>query len=206
MPKVVSMVVSLTAITTVCGLALGAFNAVTAPVIEEQLLRNKQVPAAAKVLPEARNDLLADRVTLEPGGEADAGRILFPARKAAGQAPYGVAFESTGNGYGGALGVVVGFDLEQGALAGVAVSSHSETPGVGDRTVTQPAFAKQFAGMPFGASFRVRQDGGEIDALSGATVTSRAVCEAVAAAVAYYQEHEAEIRRLVGSSEQGGGR
>jgi electron transport complex protein RnfG len=50
---------------------------------------------------------------------------------------------------------------------------------VGSRAKTDPSFSKQFEGMPVGGAFSVKADGGEIDALSGATVTSRGVCAAV---------------------------
>ena len=185
MPDLAKMVVVLTAITTVCGVALGGLNAATSERIEEQDLRNRQLPAVERVFSEARNDLLGDRRTVDlgEGGES----WLFVARGDGGGEPYGLSFETRAPGFDGPVGVMVGFDLTTEVLAGAAVTTHSETPGVGARAATEPAICAQFAGMPLDATFAVRQDGGEIDAISGATVTSRAVCRAVSEAVRTYR-------------------
>lgn len=202
MPSLVKMVVVLTGITTLCGVALGGLNAVTKERIEEQDLRNKQLPAVEKVFSEATNDLLADRrkVALSKGDQ----RWLFVARREAGAEPYGASFEAKAPGFEGSVGVMVGFDLTKNVLAGVAVTTHSETPGVGARAATEPGFCAQFAGMPLDASFRVRQDGGEIDAISGASITSRAVAQAVSDAVKTYQAQREVIAETALRQGEGG--
>ena len=205
MPKSVTMVLSLTIITSVCGLALGALNAATASRIEEQILINKQLPAAEKVLNKASNDLLADRRTLKVGEDRRDWHTVF-AGKIQGEAqPYGVAFESVSDkGFGGDIGIMVGFDVATGDLLGIAVTTLHETPGVGARAATDNAFSSQFRGLSSSTDFRVKQDGGQIDALTGATVTSRAVCDAVKSAVTLYSERADELRQLESSSDQGG--
>lgn len=203
MRSLVSMVISLTVISTICGVALGGLNAVTAPIIEEQSLRNLQVPAVELALPDARNDLLEDRVTLEVGEDE---LVLFPARREPGGEPYAVAFQQVGTGYKPGLGVVVAIDPTKNQVAGIAVSSHAETPGLGARAKEEPFLRDQFRGLPLETTFALKQDGGGIDAISGATTTSRGVCKAVTDAVAFYREHEEEIRRLVSGSGEGGGR
>lgn len=90
-----------------------------------------------------------------------------------------VAFEAHAEGYGGEIGVIAAINIDTDRIVGVGVTTHSETPGVGSRAKTDHSFAKQFEGMPVKEPFSVKADGGEIDALSGATFTSRGVCAAV---------------------------
>ena len=89
----------------------------------------------------------------------------------------GYAVEAGAPGYGGAVRLMVGVDL-QGQVTGVAVIDHSETPGLGSLIKDDPAFAAQFVGQTAGLSL-----GRDIDAISGATVSSEAVTVGVGAAV-----------------------
>jgi electron transport complex protein RnfG len=102
------------------------------------------------------------------------------------------AYETTADGFGGELGVMVGYDVAKDELTGIGITSQKETPGVGAR-VTQEEFTSRFAGKAIDTRFRVAQDGGDIDALTGATISSRAVC----AAVAESAEESAEIKAQV---------
>jgi electron transport complex protein RnfG len=120
MRNLLFIIVSLTTITTVCGLALGAIYEGTKERIEEQVLINKQIPAVEKILTDAKNALLPDRRTLEVGQNKKAWRILFPGRREKGGEPYAVAFESSAAGYGGDIGVMVGFDLAEKFSVGPA--------------------------------------------------------------------------------------
>jgi electron transport complex protein RnfG len=88
-----------------------------------------------------------------------------------------VVLESTASGYGDKIGLVVGSTWMSKPLRGIAVTTHKETPGLGANAKANPAFAAQFGqALP---PFQVTNDGGEISALSGATITSRAVCSGV---------------------------
>ena len=90
----------------------------------------------------------------------------------------------TTNGFGGAIDLMVGVDNEN-KVTGVAIISHSETASLGAHC-TREDFRAQFAGKT--GELAVTKDGGDIDALTGATVTSRAVTRAVNAALAYAGE------------------
>lgn len=90
----------------------------------------------------------------------------------------------TTNGFGGAIDLMVGVDNEN-KVTGVAIISHSETASLG-ANCTREDFRAQFAGKT--GELAVSKDGGDIDALTGATVTSRAVTRAVNAALAYAGE------------------
>ena len=191
MSRPLSMVVSLTAITTVSGLSLGLVNSATRDRIENQVLKHKKLPAVSKVLDKATNDLLADRRNL-PQSRGAPGRLLFQGRRPGESKPYAIAFEWKTKGFGGDLVVAIGVDLETDRLTGMAVVTHSETPGVGSR-ITEAPFTNQFRGMGRDTVFRVKADGGGIDAVSGATISSRAAAKAVDEAYHWYLEHKPEI-------------
>lgn len=89
-------------------------------------------------------------------------------------APCGWAVETRAKGYGGEIVILLGTDL-RGRVTGFSILSHKETPGLGDKA-SQPAFAKQFLGLSL-ESLRLRKDSpeGAVDALTAATITSRAV-------------------------------
>ena len=90
-------------------------------------------------------------------------------------------------GYGGDIRVTVGIKAD-GTVNGVSILSISETAGLGMKA-TEPAFYEQYQGKQ-AEKFYVSKDGGDgepIDALSGATITSRAMTGAVNAALGYFQ-------------------
>jgi electron transport complex protein RnfG len=95
------------------------------------------------------------------------------------------------NGYVGSIRLLVGIDA-RGNIIRVRTSEHRETPGLGDKIeLGKSDWITQFDGAGRGteASWNLRQDGGELDHISGATITSRAVIAAVRAALEYYLEN-----------------
>lgn len=81
-------------------------------------------------------------------------------------------------GFGGRIDIIVGFLLD-GTISGYKVISHKETPGLGSK-IDDETFKRQIIGKnPSSEIFRVRQDGGEIDAVTGATISSRALIDAI---------------------------
>ena len=82
------------------------------------------------------------------------------------------------DGYGGDITLMVGFKTDKKTVISYKVLAASETPGLGMKLKT-PEFAGQFAGKD-GTSLKVKKDGGEIEAITSATITSRAVCRAIA--------------------------
>ena len=83
--------------------------------------------------------------------------------------------EVTPSGFGGTIDMVVGVDMT-GAVTGVSIISMSETSGLG-ANASKDSFRSQFVGKS--GTLAVSKDGGEIDALTGATITSRAVTSGV---------------------------
>lgn len=97
------------------------------------------------------------------------------------------------NGYSGGIDLLAGIRTD-GSLAGVRVTSHRETPGLGDAIETEKSdwilgFAGKSLQHPEPDAWGVRRDGGAFDQFTGATITPRAVVEAVQSALEYYAQH-----------------
>ena len=88
----------------------------------------------------------------------------------------GYAFMTNGKGYGGKIGILVGLETNR-ALRGIRVISHQETPGLGAK-ITDIGFLDQFVGL-VPAQLALARDGGAVDAITGATISSRAVAEGI---------------------------
>ncbi len=190
MRDMIRMVVVLTVLSAFSGGLLAAIRNGTMARIENQQLQLVKGPVIQEIMQGASNDPVADRFKLADG---DQERTFFVG-KFDGQ-PNTVAFETFGKGYGGDVGLMVGINTDTAKIVGVGVTTHSETPGLGARAKTDPAFAAQFKDKMLTAPFAVSGDGGQINALSGATITSRAVCAAATAAEQVYQRLEPQLKQ-----------
>lgn len=181
MKSILQMIVVLSVLCGMAGFCLSYLKMTTAPLIESQALTFVQGPAILEVFKNAENSPIEDRrsFTLADGRRVN----VFPCME--GGRLTGVAVEQFGSGYGGDLGVVVGFRIAEDTLTGIGITTMKETAGVGTR-VKEPSFLKQFPGKAL--PVKLRNQGGEIDAISGATVSSNGVIGAVAKAVDVYQE------------------
>lgn len=178
----------LCAITLVVALALGAVNTVTAGPIAEQNAQ-KIKDSLENVMPGAESEQIdvpeGTTVTTETKN-ATSVTILSAYKMTKDGADAGYCVEVGPTGFGGAVDTMVGIDSD-GKVTGISViSASSETPGLGARS-TEPEFQAQFAGQ-VGTEVAVAKDGGSIDALTGATITSRAVSEGVVAAAQFAAE------------------
>jgi electron transport complex protein RnfG len=136
----------------------------------------------------ASNDPLVDRFKIAHGDSEKSFYVGVYDGK-----PTGVVFETSGKGFGGDIGVMMGVNIETGQLLGVGVTTHSETPGLGSRAKDDPAFGAQFKGMAVDQSFSVKTDGGGVDSVSGATITSQGVCAALNDGVKIYNELKPKV-------------
>ncbi|WP_166358742.1 RnfABCDGE type electron transport complex subunit G [Pseudomonas akapageensis] len=107
--------------------------------------------------------------------------------------PHAVVLQSRTQGYDGPLDLLIGID-SNGRLLGVKVLQHNETPGLGAR-IAEPSnpLMQGFTGLGRtttpDAAWALRKDQGQFDQIAGATVTSRAVVNAVHEALRYFDEH-----------------
>lgn len=188
MREMIQMVVILVVLGSVSGGLLAAVRNGTQEKIENQQLQFVKGPAIASIMEGAANDPIADRFKMTVG---EAENSVFVG-KFDGK-PKAIAIETYGKGYSGDVGLMVGIDVEKGTLLGVGVTTHAETPGMGAKAKSDPSFVSQFRGLPVQDAYQVTTDGGQINAISGATITSRAVCAAATEAVRIYQEKKPEL-------------
>jgi Na+-translocating ferredoxin:NAD+ oxidoreductase subunit G len=148
----------------------------------------------AQVLPAgfADNDLLRDVIELDgPAGK----RKVHLAKRAG--AVVGAVYGVAERGYSGQIGLLMAVDA-QGAVLGVRVLKHTETPGLGDKIeVARHPWIKGFDGKSLGnpepAKWAVKKDGGIYDSFAGATITPRAVVKAVKGGLEWFGVHRADI-------------
>ena len=179
MKEMIKMMVVLSLICGIAGITLAALKQVTAPIIEEQVLTYVQAPAIESVLADYDNNPIKDRKKFEVDGQTV---TVFPALKDGKLT--GVAFETSGKGYGGDIGVMVGFDVQAMNLTGIGITTLKETPGVGAR-VAEHGYTTQFRGHGL-ESVELKKNGGDIEAVAGATISSTGTVIAVRRAVAIF--------------------
>jgi len=181
MREMLKMIIVLTALCSFSGGLLAALRNETMEKIENQQLEFVKGPAIRNILKGSANDPIADRFKIKDGETEKS----FFVGKFDGKAET-VVFESTGKGFGGDIGLMVGVNVANDKIVGVGVTTHSETPGIGSRAQTDPRFAAQFKGLSLTGDFKVKNDGGQVDAISGATVTSKGIAVAVTEAAKTY--------------------
>lgn len=182
--------IALGVLSLLASLILGAANFLTADAIAERQAEDRQA-MLAQVLPASLhdNDLLQDTLTLD-------GVTVYLARQHGTMT--GAAFQWTAlGGYAGPIVLMVGVDAA-GALLGVRVVSHTETPGLGDKIEhSKSDWILRFTGLsldhPPPERWRVKKDGGEFDQFSGATITPRAVVRGIHDALQFFARHRATI-------------
>ena len=163
-----NMAIVLTSIALIAGLALGYVNSVTAGPIEK--IKEQQLSDGIKAV------LAADELKVEEPVTLDNGAVVYRTDK-------GVAVQATDpNGFGGKLTVLVGFN-DEGLIQGYRVLETAETPGLGAKAGEW--FQKGQKGDIIGkqaGNLTVSKDGGEVDAITASTITSRAFLRCVNAA------------------------
>ncbi|MFO7727173.1 MAG: RnfABCDGE type electron transport complex subunit G [Desulfonatronovibrio sp.] len=184
------MITVMTLVAALCGGALAMVKINTREQIEYQQILYIKEPALKKILPEGYdNDPVSDRMTIDMDQDGQAQELtVFIAKKQ--EEIISVAFESYGTGYGGPVGVMLAIDPEENSLQGAAVTTHSETPGLGTKIIDVADFGRQFEDVPLDMEFRLRSDGGSIHGITGATVSSSAMTSAVRRGVAMYRDFQ----------------
>ena len=175
-----NMVICLFAICVVCSSLLAGVYALTkAPI--DAAAKAKNEAAIMEVLP-------TSAVTIEEERTVDFEGASYA---------YNLAYDEQGNtvgcainvapvGFGGPISIKVGFDVN-GVIWNTKVLSQAETPGLGAKCV-EPSFSEQFKGFdPAAKKLAVKKDGGDVDAITASTITSRAYADGLALAVKVFQ-------------------
>lgn len=168
------MVVALLVITAVSGGLLGLVYGMTKDTIAE-VDQKKNEAAIKAVLPLDDVTYKIDTLTYTEDGNT----LTFPCNLAydANGNFQGVAIKTSEGGFGGKIDMMVGF-LADGTIKGTSVLSHAETPGLGANMTGK--FKDQFVDKnPANFKLTVTKDGGDVDAITAATITSRAFSKAV---------------------------
>ncbi len=113
---------------------------------------------------------------------------------------------SARDGYSGPIRILVGVGID-GAVTGVHVLEHRETPGLGDRVESGKSdWVRQFDGRsltdPALQRWAIKRDGGQFDQLTGASVTPRAIVKAIRETLLYFDAHRDEVFAMVDSSQE----
>ena len=183
-----NMVLVLSGICLVCSALLGTVYAVTKAPIEASELA--KVNAAISAVTPAFDSIPSEAVrTLDDGAQIYTSRM--------GGQVVGYAIKVSTSGFGGPLTIMVGFTPD-GTVYNTSVISHSETPGLGAKLVDENCAPRvQVKGKnPSTNKITVTKDGGEIDAITASTITSRAFLKGVNAAYEVFKnncmDHEQE--------------
>ncbi|EKD31709.1 MAG: transporter [uncultured bacterium] len=170
-----NMVLTLFSITFVASALLAGVYAITKdPIDAAQIAKTNN--AISNVVPKFDNDPSADMFVKEIDGKSFK---VYPAKLAGAFVGCAIETFSTG-GFGGRIVLMVGFNAD-GTINNTAVLSHTETPGLGDKMVEGKSnFSVQFKGKnPADFKLIVKKDGGDVDAITASTISSRAFCDAV---------------------------
>ena len=177
-----------------CGAALSlayVYNLTKEPIAYQQSL--KKIKAINSVFPGHESSSEPDTVEMTVGknkkGE-DIKRKFYVIKKE--ESVSGVAFEIAASGYGGNIRIMVGVAQDE-TITGIKIIGHTETPGLG-ANITKETFYLQFKGKDLKeTNWDLKKNGGDVDQLSGATISSTAVMKAVHDGLNFFSEHKEEI-------------
>jgi len=182
MRDILKLFLAVTIFSAVSGGLLSLVRSSTQARIEYQQLKFVKGPTLKEIMKGCQNDPIVDRFKLRCGKKEKTIFVgIFEGK------PKAIALEAFGKGFHGDIGVMVGIDITTDKIIGIGITTHSETPGVGSRVKTDLSFRSQFKGIPVNETVKVKADGGQIDAVTGATISSRGVCNAVNNALALYK-------------------
>jgi len=173
--------------------------ATTDKLTENKIAENKAIMllrALNQVSPEGSydNDLINSKIILkskDSGFSRDTTVYLASKNK---QPSIAIFEVTTLEGYSGAIKILVGIRADNNAISGVRVVQHKETPGLGDKMdIRKSDWVTSFIGKSLGnpdlINWKVEKDGGEFKQFTGATITPRAIVNAVRSTLLYAQDN-----------------
>ena len=175
-----NMTICLFAICIVCSSLLAGVYALTKEPIDAAA-KAKNEAAIMEVLPSSAVTIEEER-TIDFEGASYAYNLAYDEQGNT----VGCAINVSPVGFGGPIAIKVGFDAN-GVIWSTKVLSQAETPGLGAKCV-EPSFSDQFKGFdPSQKKLSVKKDGGDVDAITASTITSRAYADGLALAVKFFQ-------------------
>jgi Na+-translocating ferredoxin:NAD+ oxidoreductase subunit G len=172
-----NMVSTLFLVTAISAVTLGfVYNATKGPI--EEAKQQKLKESINIVVPGADQAEVSDEIAV---ASIDGGDDLMFYQVTKDGELIGTAIKTwTNNGFSGYMAVMVGLNPD-GVIIDSNVLEHKETPGLGDKTCKSvSSWNEQFMGIdPAATNLKVKKDGGDIDAITAATITSRAYCDAI---------------------------
>ena len=180
------MIIVLTIICVISAFALSnIYNITKEPIAEQKRL--EMIKAIKSVLPKSvKNDPVKDKIVIDNKnifiGKDENGRFV------------GAAFKVvTKEGYSGTIEIMLGINGKDDSVNGIEILSMGETPGLGAK-ITQKWFKDQYKKRNLkNTNWKVKKDGGDIDQISGATISPRAVTKAVYNGLKFYVKNKAKI-------------
>lgn len=179
-----NMFIAMFVISIVSGGVLGVvYNATKEPIAAAETA--KKTEAIKNVLPEF-NELKETKIK----SELEDVEIPFYLAYDANNNFIGAAVETfTSKGFSGNISLMVGI-LKDGTVNNISVLQHAETPGLGSK-MSEPSFKDQFNNKNANSfNFKVKKDGGDVDAITAATISSRAFCDAVNRALVTFDKNK----------------
>lgn len=192
MRELLKLTVVLTIICTVAATALAlVYNLTKEPIAYQKRLKTiRAVNAVFTKYGNAVDFQIVDTPFCEDGAVQKSCRTFYQVKH--NDEIIGTAFKVFGSGYGGPLVIMVGVDSTN-TISSIQIIGHSETPGLG-ANITKETFYSQFAGVQAGTSeWKLRKNGGEIDQVSGATISSTAAMKAVYTGVRFFMQNSQTI-------------
>ena len=179
-----NMVFVLTFIAAISAIAVSMVYIKTKPTIDENSKITETRAIAALFGDDFDNNPLEEKTVIKKKNGKD--MAIYPLRKNG--SVYALAINThSGKGFGGNVYLMVGFYLD-GTMAGYEVLNHQETPGLGSK-IAENKFMSQFRNLYLSEnSLALRSHGGEIDAITSATISSKAVLDAVKRAKKAYDK------------------
>ncbi len=206
-PRTAKGGLTLAAIAALCATLVAATHVLTTERIaanEQAWLERSLLPALGDV--DFDGSITDSRLTVEPPHDLPGNEPAIVYRAYSAGTPVAALFAVTApGGYAGPIRILVGIDVG-GAVTGVRILEHRETPGLGDGIeASRSDWVRQFDGRSLGnppaGGWQLRVDGGEFDQLTGASVTPRAVIKAIRETLLYFDAQQAEIFDMPAGSE-----
>jgi electron transport complex protein RnfG len=192
MKELFKLTVVLTIICALAATALALVYTITKePIAHQQRL--KKLKAIKAVQPDYDNEPDQDFIDLktDESAEGDGGLTRFYITRQ-GDTPTGVVFMASAVGYGGLIDLMVGVNPE-GTITGVQVLRHTETPGLGAK-ITEDTFIQQFIERNLqNTKWALKKEGGDIDQISGATISPQAVVKALNQGLTFFFGNQDKI-------------